>query len=382
MPVTQFTPFPNRFGEYSGTVSQRCLCVSKSYYNQPGLELYLHDDVQDTECDAWKQLCDLIERATKEGHEEFSPRLDLGEEGWKQIITLPPTIAKLKKVKKLRLYGSNLVRIPPEIGGMESLEIFEPYTSYRLHWFPYEITRCKYLNDSTVSTRAIYGNFDYRMPFPRLPHALPSLVPQTCSVCDEPLGDREPIQRWISLWVGTDVMPLLVHACSEDCLQNLPIPHKSACPVSHIGGQEVKHPLIESSMYENRSYLTLDHIQLAIPAGEEDAARAFFISVLGMTEDEKPEPLRARGGVWFRLGNAENTIIIHCGVETPFAPQKKAHPAFRVQDLDLLVARLEGAGYPILWDETLPDRRRFFTEDPFGNRMEFLDKDSGFGMST
>ena len=126
--------------------------------------------------------------------------------------------------------------------------------------------------------------------------------------------------------------------------------------------------------------LTLDHIQLAMPAGAEDTARAFFTGVLGMTEDEKPEPLRARGGVWFRVSHTGGTknVVIHCGVENPFVPQKKAHPAFCVEDLDLLAARLEATNHLVLWDETLPDRRRFFTEDPFGNRIEFLDKDSGF----
>ncbi|MDX2565372.1 hypothetical protein PV371_38115 [Streptomyces sp. TX20-6-3] len=68
----------------------------------------------------------------------------------------------------MRLYGSNLVRIPPEIGAMTSLEEFSPYTSHRLHWFPYEITRCWKLVRSTISTRSLFGNFKLRPPFPRL----------------------------------------------------------------------------------------------------------------------------------------------------------------------------------------------------------------------
>ena len=75
---------------------------------------------------------------------------------------------RLTAVKHLVLYGSNLVRIPPEIGAMSSLEEFTPYTSYRLHWFPYEITRCRKLSRSTVSTRALFGNYKLRPPFPRL----------------------------------------------------------------------------------------------------------------------------------------------------------------------------------------------------------------------
>jgi catechol 2,3-dioxygenase-like lactoylglutathione lyase family enzyme len=130
--------------------------------------------------------------------------------------------------------------------------------------------------------------------------------------------------------------------------------------------------------------LTLDHIQLAMPAGEENAARAFFVGVLGMTEDEKLEPLRARGGVWFRVSHTGGTknVVIHCGVEDTFVPQKKAHPAFCVEDLDALATRLDAAGHGVVWDETLPERRRFYTEDPFGNRIEFLEKDSGFAPLT
>jgi hypothetical protein len=82
----------------------------------------------------------------------------------RQVVTLPPTIAKLTAVTRLVLYGMNLVRIPPEIGAMTSLEVFEPYTSHMLHWYPYELTRCVRLADSTVSTRVLYGNFKEDAP--------------------------------------------------------------------------------------------------------------------------------------------------------------------------------------------------------------------------
>lgn len=95
-----------------------------------------------------------------------------------------------------------------------------------------------------------------------------------------------------------------------------------------------------------------------------------------MVEEEKPESLRSRGGVWFRAGS----VVAHCGVETPFTPQKKAHPAFCVADLDALSLQLTDAGYPVIWDDTLPDRRRFYTEDPFGNRIEFLQDEDGFAQ--
>lgn len=118
----------------------------------------------------------------------------------------------------------------------------------------------------------------------------------------------------------------------------------------------------------------IDHIQLAMPRGGEPAARAFFADLLGMTEIDKPGPLASRGGCWFRLGN----VHLHCGVEDPFTPQKKAHPAFLVEGLDTLAHTLEHARCTVLWDDSLPDRRRFYTADPFGNRIEFIATGSGF----
>ncbi len=119
---------------------------------------------------------------------------------------------------------------------MTSLEDFTPYTSYRLHWFPYEITRCKNLRDSCVSTRALYGNFSYWTPFPKLPSISPRLTPEACSVCGGPFTANEPRQAWISLWVATDVLPLLVHACSERCISDLPWGAKGYLPLPHGGG--------------------------------------------------------------------------------------------------------------------------------------------------
>lgn len=114
--------------------------------------------------------------------------------------------------------------------------------------------------------------------------------------------------------------------------------------------------------------MRVDHVQLACPPGGEEEARRFFGTILGMVELEKPAPLRARGGCWFRSGEVE----LHIGVEEDFRPQRKAHPAFAVADLDEVAATLEQAGGPVTWDTSLPDVRRFFTADPFGNRIEFL----------
>jgi catechol 2,3-dioxygenase-like lactoylglutathione lyase family enzyme len=113
----------------------------------------------------------------------------------------------------------------------------------------------------------------------------------------------------------------------------------------------------------------LDHVQLAMPRGGEAAARAFFIDLLGWREIAKPEALRARGGLWLEAGAAE----IHLGVEDAFSPARKAHPAFAVNGIDQLARRLDDAGHAVTWADDIPGRRRFFSADPFGNRLEFLE---------
>ncbi|MET7277223.1 VOC family protein [Kribbella sp. NPDC005582] len=115
--------------------------------------------------------------------------------------------------------------------------------------------------------------------------------------------------------------------------------------------------------------MRLDHVQVSCPPGGEDIARAFYRDALGMTEVEKPELLKARGGCWFRAGDAE----IHIGVEQDFRPARRTHPALKVDDLDTLATQLEARGYPVAWDnETIPGRRRFHTADGHGNRIEFV----------
>jgi len=118
------------------------------------------------------------------------------------------------------------------------------------------------------------------------------------------------------------------------------------------------------------SIVGLDHVQLAAPPGCEAQARRFFGELLGLTEVEKPEPLRARGGVWFRLGAQQ----LHIGVAEPFVPARKAHPALLVGsgEIDALAERLAAAGASVLWDDALADSRRFFSEDPWGNRIELV----------
>ena len=115
---------------------------------------------------------------------------------------------------------------------------------------------------------------------------------------------------------------------------------------------------------------SIDHVQLAAPRGCESAARRFFGGLLGLDEVEKPEQLRARGGVWFALDDQQ----LHIGVEEPFVPARKAHPALRVDidAIDRLAEALVSAGEKVEWDESLPGVRRFYTTDPWGNRIEFL----------
>ena len=117
------------------------------------------------------------------------------------------------------------------------------------------------------------------------------------------------------------------------------------------------------------SFYGIDHVQLAAPAGCEDAARRFFGDVLGMEEIEKPAALQKRGGVWFQCGNHQ----LHIGVDGGFAPARKAHPALHVRNIKSLKARIVRHGHQVKDDELLPAAERFYVDDPFGNRLEFLE---------
>ena len=112
----------------------------------------------------------------------------------------------------------------------------------------------------------------------------------------------------------------------------------------------------------------LHHMQLAMPSGDEDRAREFFVGVLGMAEVEKPPVLAARGGAWFRSGGLE----LHLGVEEDFRPARKGHPGILVDDLDEAARRVATTGQDVTWDRDFPGFRRFYAYDPFGNRLEFL----------
>ncbi|MEV7446948.1 VOC family protein [Streptomyces sp. NPDC056257] len=114
----------------------------------------------------------------------------------------------------------------------------------------------------------------------------------------------------------------------------------------------------------------VDHVQLAAPPDSEDRLRAFYTDVLGMTEIPKPPVLAARGGCWFAAG----PVQLHLGIEADFRPARKAHPGLRVTGIEAYANRLEERGAKVVWDDDLPGHRRFYSEDPVGNRLEFLEE--------
>jgi catechol 2,3-dioxygenase-like lactoylglutathione lyase family enzyme len=113
----------------------------------------------------------------------------------------------------------------------------------------------------------------------------------------------------------------------------------------------------------------LDHVQLAMPSGQEAKARSFYCGVLGLTEEQKPPNLARRGGAWFRGG----TLRLHLGVDPDFHPAGKAHPALLVRGLAELLDRCKAAGFPPVRDEPLEGFDRAYVLDPFGNRIELLE---------
>lgn len=141
--------------------------------------------------------------------------------------------------------------------------------------------------------------------------------------------------------------------------------------------------------------LAVDHVQLAAPPGSEDALRAYYVGVLGMREVPKPPALAARGGCWFETepsgvsaahsgesgGGRWAGVRLHLGIEQAPAgggpchcrAARKAHTGLRVHDITAYAARLAERGAKVVWDDNLPGHRRFYSEDPVGNRLEFLE---------
>jgi len=115
-------------------------------------------------------------------------------------------------------------------------------------------------------------------------------------------------------------------------------------------------------------FTAIDHVQLAMPRGEEDKARAFYVGILGMKEIAKPAELAKRGGCWFQSGNVQ----VHLGVEEDFRPAKKAHPALRCGDYKELTARVQRSGIETTSDTAIPGVTRCHIHDCFGNRIELI----------
>lgn len=116
------------------------------------------------------------------------------------------------------------------------------------------------------------------------------------------------------------------------------------------------------------AFIAIDHVQLAMPPGQEEKARSFYRDLLGMTEVPKPAQLAKRGGCWFESGGVQ----LHLGVEEDFRPAKKAHPAVRCRDYEGLTSRLRAAGVEVKYDDSIPGVRRCHIFDPFGNRIELI----------
>ncbi len=254
----------------------------------------IENDVQDRNSLAWKRLCDYVDQLAESGEEEFSPRDVLGVELFSTIFTLPESISKLDKVRKVWLYGSNLKRIPPAIGSMKSLEYFDAYTSYDLHWLPYEIINCTKLISSRISTRALYGNYKNRMGFPRLDRnpIKYDCDALECSICKKQIANDDANQLWISLRVGTDVLPLLINLCSKQCEEGLPRPPENYVQFAHKGGSSLQQPPDENDLWEieelAREKNDAKQFDVAIPIDHTDANNL----------DKKFEPLKLIKKIW------------------------------------------------------------------------------------
>lgn len=218
-----------------------CACLSGKTKKGRAVVPDFHGEAQDESVSGWGQAKALIEQAKLKGNAEFEPSAHIAWEDWMHVITLPPEVGALTDVTVVRTYASHLRRLPPEIGRMTNLKELDIYTSYSLHWLPYEVTRCANLRSSRMSTRALYGNRNTRLPFPRLSAPVEALVPPTCSVCDRPF-ERTPHPLWITLRVATDTVPLLVHSCSKECTLSLPSPPDGYFERPHQGGGGIGMP--------------------------------------------------------------------------------------------------------------------------------------------
>lgn len=219
-----------------------CACLAvRTRKGTPGVP-NLHTEPQNSRAPGWAKVVELVSAEAEARSAVFEPSARIPPPEWAGVITLPASIADLTAVREVRLYGSHLRRLPPELGRLSALEELDVYTSYSLHWLPYEVMRCARLVRTRMSTRALYGNRKTRLPFPRLSHPIEALTPATCSVCDRPFGAAPPRPYWTTLRVGTDDAPLLVHSCSEGCTARVPDAPPGYHARPHKGGGGVGIP--------------------------------------------------------------------------------------------------------------------------------------------
>lgn len=121
------------------------------------------------------------------------------------------------------------------------------------------------------------------------------------------------------------------------------------------------------------TFKRLDHVQVCIPRGADAQAREFYGGLLGLEEIEKPEALKENGGMWYGIADVQ----LHVGVEEAVAPSKR-HPAFEVENIESVRAFLEQKGVRTKDEPDIPGVvHRFSLYDPFGNRIELLEKSEG-----
>lgn len=219
-----------------------CACLMEHARQGVAFSSALHVEPQDRSMAGWRQLTTMIEELARAGAKHLAPGAHVAWQNWQHVITLPRGVVALTRVQELHAYGSNLRRLPPEIGGMSNLRKLDLYTSYALHWLPYEITRCEDIYNSRMSTRALYGNRKTRLPFPRLDDPIDELLPDTCSICNRRFGDRAPQLYWTTQRIGTDDVPLLIHSCSDACTGRVPSAPPGYIARPHRGGSEVQLP--------------------------------------------------------------------------------------------------------------------------------------------
>ena len=204
---------------------------------------HFHNEEKSITQRAWDVVREIIDDAENKNTSELNLIQLMDKEDYYALNTLPETIGNLKALRRLIIYGSNISFIPREISGCSNLREFDPYQSHRLHWLPYEIKRCEKLNESRISTRALYGNYKIRSPFPNLKEKkwIWSADNDLCSVCEKVALTLK--QYWISDKIATDVVPLLVSVCGVTCLSKVEeYVIKDYIPYPHQGGLTVLQP--------------------------------------------------------------------------------------------------------------------------------------------